>query len=429
MATDFWASSHYKRWLVDRATLRQARADDLQYVDDPEYFVYFSIFFANVITKLGKKLNFRQRVISTAIVFFRRFYLKNAYCETDPFVVIAACCYVAGKAEESPVHIKNVVAEARLFFSQQPYAVKSFPSDNSKLAEMEFYLVADLECDLTVFHPYRTLMALCRKESTTTSESMTEAGEVGVGIDDGPRYWGTGEGQLELPDDAVQLAWSIINDTYRSDLCLLYPPHLLAITSLYLTLVLHAPTRELIRQQQSLSATTTGDKQDTLFPRRSSRQASISSLSSKKPHQQDIISFFAGLNVSMPLIATIAQEIISLYSMWERYREDVDAGDTARSAFHAHNPLSTQQPQTQAGSPYSTTTTQAGSKRSHSQVDTPAESMDESRRLDGIGVITPVVLMQVLTRMRENRFSDLAHPASGRLVAVNKVLERTQAAG
>lgn len=71
-----------------------------------------------VIAKLGKKLNFRQRVIATAIVFFRRFYIKNSYCETDPFIVIAACCYVAGKAEESPVHIKNMVAEARLFFSR-----------------------------------------------------------------------------------------------------------------------------------------------------------------------------------------------------------------------------------------------------------------------------------------------------------------------
>lgn len=79
-----------------------------------------------VIIKLGKKLNFRQRVIATAIVFFRRFYIKNAYCETDPFVVIAACCYVAGKAEESPVHIKNVVAEARLFFSRASLVSLSF---------------------------------------------------------------------------------------------------------------------------------------------------------------------------------------------------------------------------------------------------------------------------------------------------------------
>ncbi|KIJ59420.1 hypothetical protein HYDPIDRAFT_118514 [Hydnomerulius pinastri MD-312] len=420
MATDFWASSHYKRWIVDRATLRQARTDDLQYIDDPEYLAYFSVCFANVITKLGKKLNFRQRVIASAIVFFRRFYLKNSYCETDPFIVIAACCYVAGKAEESPVHIKNVVAEARLFFSQQPYGVKSFPSDNSKLAEMEFYLVADLECDLTIFHPYRTLMTLCKKESS--SDLMAEAGEVGVGIDDGPRYWGTGDGQLELPDGALQLAWSIINDTYRSDLCLLYPPHLLAITALYLMLVLHAPTRELIQPKShpGVSADTHASS-----PRRSSRQASTSSLGSKKT-PQDFIGFFAGLNVSMPLIATIAQEMIATYSMWERYREDVDSSDTARSAFHT---------QTRAGSPYSATT--QGSKRtlsgsrsgSHSRVATPADGTEDLRRGEGESVITPAVLLQVLTKMRENRLSDLAHPASGRPVAVNKMLERTQAAG
>ena len=63
---------------------------------------------------------FRQRVTATASVFFRRFYLKNSYCETDPFIVIAACCYVAAKAEESPVHIKTVINESRSVFSSEP---------------------------------------------------------------------------------------------------------------------------------------------------------------------------------------------------------------------------------------------------------------------------------------------------------------------
>ena len=71
-----------------------------------------------VIAMLGKRLTLRQRVIASATVFFRRFYVKNLYCETDPFIVIAACCYVAAKAEESPVHIKNVVSESRLMFSR-----------------------------------------------------------------------------------------------------------------------------------------------------------------------------------------------------------------------------------------------------------------------------------------------------------------------
>jgi len=42
-------------------------------------------------------------------------HLKNSYCDTDPFIIIAACCYVAGKAEESPNPIENVAAEARYF--------------------------------------------------------------------------------------------------------------------------------------------------------------------------------------------------------------------------------------------------------------------------------------------------------------------------
>lgn len=68
--------------------------------------------------KLGRKISLRQRVIATAIVFFKRFYLKNAYSETDPFLVIAACCYVATKAEECPVSIKMIASEARALFSR-----------------------------------------------------------------------------------------------------------------------------------------------------------------------------------------------------------------------------------------------------------------------------------------------------------------------
>lgn len=71
---------------------------------------------------------------------------------------------------------------------------------------MEFYLVDDLECDLVVFHPYRTLMTLCGKEAHATAPE-SEIGEVGVGIQDEDRYWGTGEGKLELPESALQTAW------------------------------------------------------------------------------------------------------------------------------------------------------------------------------------------------------------------------------
>ena len=71
---------------------------------------------------------------------------------------------------------------------------------------MEFYLVDDLECDLTVFHPYRTLMALCRKGGGSLATSEIDVNEAGNGSGV-PRYWGTGEGKLELQEGALQMAW------------------------------------------------------------------------------------------------------------------------------------------------------------------------------------------------------------------------------
>nr|GAT54475.1 predicted protein [Mycena chlorophos] len=371
MATDFWSSSHYKRWIVDRATLRQARAEDLLYVEDPEHLDFLAIYFYELIMKLGKRLHLAQRAIATATVFFRRFYLKNSYCETDPFIVIAACCYLASKAEEFPAHIKNVVSDARHIFGQEPYHVKHFPTDNTKLAEMEFYLVDDLECDLTVFHPYRTLLALCK----SVEDDESEAGEVGVGVsvEESERYWGTGQGQLELPPAGLQNAWFIINDTFRSELCLLYPPHLIAIAAIYLTCVFHPATNETIA---SVLATA---HEPSAGPRRSSRH-------SDKPVAQDPVAFLAGLNVSLPLVASIAQEIIALYALWERYRES--------SSSDASTPESTRDD-------------------------------DDSASSTGGTVVTPAMLTQILTRMRETKMQDHAQQ-QGRQVAVNRMLERTQ---
>lgn len=99
---------------------------------------------------------------------------------------------------------------------------------------MEFYLVDDLECDLTVFHPYRTLLTLCGKEGESGPESEdgsieAEAGEVGAGIDD-PRYWGTGQGKLELPEAALQMAWCVSHSVMKSIILIGNNPGSLSMT-------------------------------------------------------------------------------------------------------------------------------------------------------------------------------------------------------
>lgn len=106
----------------------------------------------------------------------------------------------------------------------------------------------------------------------------------------------------------------------------------------------------------------------------------------------------------MSTIATIAQEMISLYAMWERY--DDDGGDGVRSGFYVPACVPTQALRSGTGS---------------------CEGTPEEEEEDGM--VTPAVLMRVLARMRESRLADLARSTNGRAVAVNKILERAQAVG
>lgn len=116
MSSNFYTSSHNLYHIYPRPTLFKARAIDRLYAS-PRQLLCLAIWFANLIQKVGKKLMLRQVPIATATIYFKRFYLKNAYCETNPYLVLAACLLVAAKVEETPVHIKSVVSEAKAVFT------------------------------------------------------------------------------------------------------------------------------------------------------------------------------------------------------------------------------------------------------------------------------------------------------------------------
>jgi len=105
----------------------------------------------------------------------------------------------------------------------------------------------------------------------------------------------------------------IINDTYRTDVCLKHPPFVIAIAAIYLALVNHDCC-----SQSSPPATT------PLVNIRATRRTS--NPGSSGGHGPDPVTFLAKLNVSMSSIASIAQEMISLYSLWSRYSDDSGSG-------------------------------------------------------------------------------------------------------
>ncbi|KAJ1655659.1 RNA polymerase II holoenzyme cyclin-like subunit, partial [Dispira simplex] len=107
------------------------------------------------IQSVGKKFRLRQEIVATGIVFFKRFYLKNSFYNTDPFLVATTCLYSACKVEELPHHLKSIVNEVRSYLASHKVPFKYEYCD---VAEFECYLLEELDFYMIVYHPYRTLI-------------------------------------------------------------------------------------------------------------------------------------------------------------------------------------------------------------------------------------------------------------------------------
>ncbi|KAG0642061.1 cyclin-like protein [Tuber brumale] len=206
MAANYWASSQRLHWQMSRQRLAEIRsaldAQDPKTVQQyplPE-LRHLSIYFNSQIVRLGRRMQTRQQALATAQLYIRRFYTKVPIRDTNPYLVMATCLYLALKMEECPQHIRIVVSEARTCWPDV------MPSDTAKLAECEFYLISEMNSYLIVHHPYRTLQDLTPILSLTSEENNT--------------------------------SWQVINDSCLTDLPLLYPPHIIALTAIFLSVVL-----------------------------------------------------------------------------------------------------------------------------------------------------------------------------------------------
>ena len=161
---------------------------------------------------LGEQLKVKQQVISTAIVYFKRFYVRNSLKSIDPLLLAPTCIFLASKVEEF-----GVISNSRLIQTCQTvvknkfsYAYpQEFPYRINHVLECEFYLLEQMDCCLILYHPYRPLTLYA--QDLRSSERPD------------------GKDHPREKDELLNLAWTIVNDSYRTDIPLLYPPHLIAI--------------------------------------------------------------------------------------------------------------------------------------------------------------------------------------------------------
>ncbi|CAO1601348.1 RNA polymerase II holoenzyme cyclin-like subunit [Xanthoria calcicola] len=284
MAANYWASTQRLHWQFSRTELQ----DILQHLEneDPALTQQYplldrrllSIFYNQQLVKLAKRMSIRQQALGTAQVYIRRFYTKVDVRNTNPYLILTTALYLACKMEESPQHIRVVVEHARSLWPD------FIPSDVSRLGECEFYLISEMNSQLIIHHPYRTLQEL--------------------------------QGRLDLVQDDVLVAWSIINDHYLTDLPLLFAPHVIAIAAIFLALTLKQSSGG---QQAAVNAAAYLTDSRQAIREGSSTAASNDNVSEKRIGS--FVKWLAEGEVDLQAVADSMQEIISLYDVWDRYGE------------------------------------------------------------------------------------------------------------
>lgn len=216
MAANFWESSNCNRW-----QLSVKSGGDFQPLDKshfkPAEIKWLRMYFVELLNKVGKRLGFRQRLISTSIVLFKRFYTKESFVNFDPFLVVPTLLLVAAKVEEWPCKVDRLLESFKktclTFMNENPYTY-----DVQDIVECEFYALEVLEFDLIIYHPYRPLQEMLQAMDLIPKEHQ--------GL----------ENMQKHQRKYLEFSWAIVNDSFRTDLCLFYPPFVIAAASIYIML-------------------------------------------------------------------------------------------------------------------------------------------------------------------------------------------------
>jgi cyclin C len=228
MSADYWSSSQRTKWQLNRSQLLESRRKVMilerkmiqngliKELPQIQYDYNMRIYLHNLLIKLGRRLNIRQVALATGEIYLIRFLTRVSIKEINVYLLVTTCVYVACKVEECPQHIRLILSEARNLWPEY------IPQDTAKLAEFEFYLIEEMDLYLFLHHPYRSLIQI--KDYL---------------IDNFDTFG------FKLTDDELQNSWSLINDSYITDLHLFLPPHIISIAAIYITIVLKKNLAEL----------------------------------------------------------------------------------------------------------------------------------------------------------------------------------------
>jgi len=205
------------------------------------------------IEEAGRVLKLPRVAISTAMVFFHRFYAKHAFQEHDRFEVAVAALVLAAKTEEAPKKLNTVIQECYKLKTRAMQAGRlsqkpgSSPKDEAsasyldtkgeeflKLKErillLERIILHTIGFELSIDHPYKFFVEQIKKliHSRKLKYKPSKASS------DANKHKTNGEMMSKMMNELVQYSMSTANDSYQTSLCLQFGPKQIATACVYL---------------------------------------------------------------------------------------------------------------------------------------------------------------------------------------------------
>ncbi|KAF5949503.1 hypothetical protein HYC85_011496 [Camellia sinensis] len=187
--------------------------------------------YCTFLQDLGMRLKVPQVTIATAIIFCHRFFLRQSHAKNDRRTIATVCMFLAGKVEETPRPLKDVILVSyEIIHKKDPAAVQRIKQKEAYEQQKELILLgerivlATLGFDLNVHHPYKPLVEAIKK--------------------------------FKVAQNALaQVAWNFVNDGLRTSLCLQFMPHHIAAGAIFLAakfLKVKLPSDEVSNQMLEL---------------------------------------------------------------------------------------------------------------------------------------------------------------------------------
>jgi Cyclin, N-terminal domain/Cyclin C-terminal domain len=174
------------------------------------------------------RLRRESKVLATAALLLKRFYLSNSVMLFDPKTIMVAAAFLASKVEDVTADIRNIEEATKEINS---------PISIQQIVQAENYLLSGIHFYLLCFHPYKALLALTEDlrtflKSSVGREIVTTSTPISSDVTNTditkPNPIITGQDLKPIYDTAR----AQLDDIIISDLPLLYTPGQIGLASL-----------------------------------------------------------------------------------------------------------------------------------------------------------------------------------------------------